>query len=43
MVEVASEGVDQAREKNSICLDQARENLTAQVDQAREKLVPPCS
>jgi hypothetical protein len=37
---VASEGVDQAREKNPIRVDQARENLTLRLDQAREKLAP---
>jgi hypothetical protein len=41
MVEVASEGVDQAREKNAIPLDQAGEKLVHKVDQARENLTPP--
>jgi hypothetical protein len=38
MVGVASEGVDQAREKNQLLLDQARENPALEVDQARENL-----
>jgi hypothetical protein len=41
MVEVASEGVDQAGEKNPLALDQAGENLDLKLDQAREKLTAP--
>jgi len=41
MVGVASEGVDQAREKTAIWLDQAGEKLDRKLDQARENLTPP--